>query len=296
VSLRHGARLVLINADQGKEPVGLADLIAGRGITVWYSTPSILTLLLQYGKLGRHTFPTLRYVLFAGEVFPIRHLRELTESVSGPRYCNLYGPTETNVCTFYEIPSSIPSDRTEPYPIGHACESFTMRVVGADGNDVPAGQEGELWASGPGVMAGYWNREDMTSSVMVKGDDGRRWYRTGDIVVETADDGYTFRGRRDRMVKRRGYRIELGEVETALYNHPALAEVAAVAVPDERSGVRIMVFLCTETGPAPTILEMKRFSAGVLPMYMVPDRFVVCESLPKTSTDKVDYQRLMEMA
>lgn len=296
VSLRHGARLVLIGGEQGKEPVGLADVIAGRGITVWYSTPSILTLLLQYGKLDRHTFPSLRYVLFAGEVFPVKHLRDFRTAVPGPRYFNLYGPTETNVCTFCEIPREIPADRTEPYPIGHACGSFAMRVVGADGEDVPDGEEGELWAAGPGVMAGYWNRDDLTARVMVPDANGRRWYRTGDIVVRGAADGYTFRERRDRMVKRRGFRIELGEVETALYGHPALAEVAAVAVPDERSGVRIMAFLCAESGPAPSVLELKRFSASVLPVYMVPDQFVVCEALPKTSTDKIDYQRLMEMA
>ncbi len=171
-----------------------------------------------------------------------------------------------------------------------------MRVVDRTGVDVPAGEEGELWASGPGVMAGYWNRPEQTARAMVTDAQGRRWYRTGDIVTQDPVDGYLFRGRRDRMVKRRGYRIELGEIEKALYGHPSLAEVAAVAVPDEQSGVRIQVFLKAKGASTPTMIELKRFSASVLPKYMVPDRFVACEALPRTSTDKVDYQRLAELA
>ncbi len=105
VPLKHGATLVLIAEEIGKEPQRLAPLIAERRISVWYSAPSILSLLAQYGNLGSYDYSALRLVLFAGEVFPVKHLRALKSLLPAPRYYNLYGPTETNVCTFYEIPT-----------------------------------------------------------------------------------------------------------------------------------------------------------------------------------------------
>jgi acyl-coenzyme A synthetase/AMP-(fatty) acid ligase len=127
-------------------------------------------------------------------------------------------------------------------------------------------------------------------------DDGRRWYRTGDIVVEAADEGYLYRGRRDRMVKRRGYRVELGEIEAALYRHARIKEAAVVARPDEEAGVTITAFISCTDGQRMSLIEIKRFCSEHLPLYMIPDRFSWHEALPKTSTDKLDYQRLKELA
>ena len=113
--LKHGATLVLVPEEVGKQPERLADLIAGHRITVWYSAPSILSILAQFGKLAEHDVKSLRTVIFAGEVFPVVHLRSLKKQVPWPRYFNLYGPTETNVCTSYEIPPDIPDGRVDPY-------------------------------------------------------------------------------------------------------------------------------------------------------------------------------------
>jgi amino acid adenylation domain-containing protein len=294
VPLKHGATLVLIGAEEGREPVGLASLIAERRITVWYSAPSILAMLAQYGKLDRHDYSALRTVLFAGEVFPVKHLRALKARWPGKRYYNLYGPTETNVCTYYEIPGVVPGERTEPYPIGKVCENLRDRVVDEDGADVPEGAEGELIIAGPNVMQGYWNLPDRSAIAFFVDGAGERWYRTGDIVVKDAAGDYIFVGRRDRMVKRRGNRVELGEIEAGLYRHSAIREAAVVARPDEESGVRIKAFLSCHEGQKPSIIELKRFCAENLPAAFIPDEFAVKESLPKTSTDKIDYQRLLE--
>lgn len=97
------------------------------------------------------------------------------------------------------------------------------------------------------------------------------------------------------MVKRRGYRVELGEIEAALYRHPEVREAAVVAVPDEESGVLITAYLCWAGDGRPSTIKMKQFSAGNLPLYMIPDRFTFMPHLPKTSTDKIDYQRLMKV-
>ncbi|HEX9869471.1 MAG TPA: amino acid adenylation domain-containing protein [Candidatus Tectomicrobia bacterium] len=291
----HGAALVLIAADAAKDPIGLAALISERRITSWYSAPSALSMLAQYGRLQEHDCSALRRVLFAGEVFPVKHLRTLKILLPGPRYFNLYGPTETNVCTFYEIPDHIPDERTQPYPIGKVCSHCQAIVVNEQGQAVSGGQEGELCIGGPGVMQGYWNLPERTANAFLKDASGQGWYKTGDIVVEDSDGDYIFVGRRDRMVKKRGYRVELGEIEAGLYRHPSVKEAAVIALSDDDNGVRVKAFIsCREAEQRPTIIELKRFCAENLPIYMVPDLFVFEAALPKTSTDKIDYQKLKE--
>jgi amino acid adenylation domain-containing protein len=296
VALKHGATLVLIGEDIGKNPEGLAALIAEQRISIWYSAPSILALLAQYGKLDERDYPALRLVLFAGEVFAVKHLRTLCTQLPGPRYFNLYGPTETNVCTYYEVRLPVPEERTAPYPIGVTCSHLRCRVVDAAGKEVAAGEEGELCVTGRGVMQGYWALPEQTVGAFLTDEDGTRWYKTGDIVVEAPDGNYTYLGRRDRMVKRRGYRVELGEIESALYRYPQVKEAAVVAAPDEALGTKITAFLSCREGKHPSLIEIKRFCAAHLPLYMIPDVFNWHEALPRTSTDKTDYQRLKEMA
>jgi acyl-coenzyme A synthetase/AMP-(fatty) acid ligase len=254
--------------------------------------PSILAFLAQYGKLERHDFGALRLVLFAGEVFPVPPLRALAEAWPHPRYFNLYKPTETNVCTYYEVPLPIPAERTEPFPIGHTCAHVATRVVDEAGDDVAPGEEGELVVTGAGVMAGYWNLPEQNAAAFLTDGAGRRWYRTGDLVVEHPADGYVFHGRRDRMVKRRGYRVELGEIEAGLSTHPAVREVAVVALPDGEAGVRIRACLSTHDGGKLSLIALKQFSVERLPRYMVPDEFAFLPALPRTSTDKIDYETL----
>jgi amino acid adenylation domain-containing protein len=290
VSLKHGATLVLVEEQLGKEPARLAPWIAEKKITVWYSAPSILSLLAQFGKLDQHNYSSLRLVLFAGEVFPIKYLKLLKSLWPHPRYFNLYGPTETNVCTFYEVPRLIPDSQIEPVPIGKACPYCEPLVVNEVGTEVARGAEGELCIAGPSVLEGYWNLPENTAKAFLPGRD-IRWYRTGDIVAELPDGNYKFLGRRDRMVKKRGYRIELGEIEVALYRHPVIKEAAVLAFPDD-DGVPIKAFTSTRDGSKLSTIELKKFCSENLPLYMVPDSFRCLDSLPKTSTDKIDYQKL----
>lgn len=295
VPMKHGASLVLISEESGKEPGKLASLIAETQITIWYSTPSILSFLAQYGKLERYDYSHLRTVLFAGEVFPIIHLRALKSLLPGPRYYNLYGPTETNVCTYFEIPEEIAEERTKPYPIGKACSHYEIIVVDENGKEVQAGMEGELCANGPAMMDGYWNLPDRTSKAFLTEPNGKKWYKTGDIVTLDENGDYVYLGRRDRMVKKRGYRIELGEIEAGLYRHPEIKEAAVVALQTE-DGVKIKAYISHRGNGKLSIIELKKFCLQHLPGYMVPDLFTVVEILPKTSTDKIDYQRLAAMA
>lgn len=292
-SLKHGATLVLVGEEIGKEPIGLAKLIAEMRISIWYSAPSILSLLAQYGGLGQYDYSNLRMVLFAGEVFPIVHLRSLKNQLPAPRYFNLYGPTETNVCTYWEVPPGpIPEDRVDPFPIGPPCSHYQGLVVDSDGNEVAKGAEGELCMAGPGVMAGYWHLPEMTAKCFLAREG--RWYKTGDLVVELPSGDYKYVGRRDRMVKKRGYRVELGEIEVCLYKHPQVREAAVIALSDDE-GVKIRAHVSARGEKKISIIEIKRFCNDNLPSYMIPDVFRFHPDLPKTSTDKIDYQKLKSM-
>jgi amino acid adenylation domain-containing protein len=290
--IKHGASVHLIPDELGKNPKELARFIASRQLTVWYSTPAILSLLAEFGELERHNYSQLRLVLFAGEVFPVKQLRRLTVRWPRPAYYNLYGPTETNVCTFARIPTPVAEERAEPYPIGWPCSHCAALVVDSEGAPVTDGEEGLLYISGPSVFSGYWNRPKESSAAFLELD-GRRWYNTGDVVKEDRDNGFVYVGRRDRMVKRRGYRVELDEIESCLYRHPAIKAAAVVATPSTESGVRIIGYLATAGNSRPSIVEMKRFCNDHLPSYMNPDVFVFVDSLPRTSTNKVDYQSLV---
>ena len=295
LTLGSGACLLLVDEATGKQPRALAPLIAERRLTSVYATPSVLGLLAQHGRLERHDYGALRQVLFAGEVFPVRTLRALTEAWADARFWNLYGPTETNVCTAYEVSVPLPVERDQPMPIGAACDHCQARVADENGADVPPGDEGELLVHGAPVTPGYWKLPERTAAAFVDDDAGRAWYRTGDIVRAT-DEGYVYVGRRDRMVKRRGHRVELGEVEARLQRHPDLAEVAVVALPDEGDGLRLLAHAIWHDGRAPSPIELKRFCAEHLPSAMVPDAFRHHDALPRTSTDKIDHESLRRMA
>ena len=282
VPLKHGAALYLIGEDLGKSPRDLARFISANRLSVWYSTPSILTLLAEFGHLAQFDFEALRLVFFAGEVFPIKHLRKIVSLWPKPTYYNLYGPTETNVCTYYKVPTPIPEDRVEPFPIGWACSHCQPLVV-----------DEVLYIAGPSVFQGYWNRPKETAAVFIERD-GVRWYSTGDVIREDPADGFIYVGRRDRMVKRRGYRIELDDIENGLYRNDRLREVAVVAATEGEAGVKIGAYLAPhDASNRPTIVEMKAFCSKNLPSYMNPDVFHFVEALPRTSTNKVDYQSLL---
>ena len=288
--LKHGARLVLLGPAEGREPRSLAARIAGSGITVWYSTPTTLRLLTEHGKLERQDLSRLRLVLFAGEVYPVVPLRELRRALPGPRMFNLYGPTETNVCTFHEIPPAIPPDRREPYPIGRTCDHLRSRVVGSDGGDLPPGREGELCISGPSVMLEYRGLPDPNRSAFLIDESGERWYRTGDLVVEGPDGCHIFRGRRDRMIKRRGFRVELGEIECRLHEHPAVEEAAVIGGSEPESP--LTAFVRFVPGHSESRRALRQFCAEQLPAYMIPTCFRPVASIPRTSTHKTDYRQL----
>jgi amino acid adenylation domain-containing protein len=288
-TVKAGGCIVLVPDRLSTFPVKLTELIRSRGITVWYSVPSALVLMLTRGKLAEWGVPSLRVVLFAGEVFPIKYLKDLRRAFRG-RLVNLYGPTETNVCTWYEVRDDV-LEREVPIPIGRATANYDVVALTADGLVAAPGETGELYARGPGIMTGYWGDAAKTASVLVPNPlqpaYDERVCRTGDLVtLDPATGDYLYLGRRDHMVKVRGYRVELGEIEAILYRHPMVAEAAVVAVSDGDGGNRLVAFVAGE--PAPSEADLLRHCGEHLPKYMVPESVVLRSTLPKTSTGKID--------
>jgi acyl-CoA synthetase (AMP-forming)/AMP-acid ligase II len=208
-----------------------------------------------------------------------------------PRYLNWYGPTETNVCTAFEVPAD--GAEAGPAPIGKACANTEVFAVTSDGRRVSRpGEEGELYVRGPSLMRGYWGQQAKTSEVLVpnplRASGDELVYRTGDLVTLEPAGNYVYLGRRDSMVKIRGYRVELGEVEAALYRHPAIREAAVLPVSDELLGSRLRAVIIADAGGNLTREDALDHCRQWLPSYMVPDVVEFREALPRTSTGKVD--------
>ena len=290
-----GGTLVIVPPGLSVFPYRLGEWIDQQKISVWYSVPSILSMLVRQGELERFDYDSLRSIVFAGEVFPAKYLGELMKKLPRPSYFNLYGPTETNVITYYKAKPE-DGERDTPIPIGIACEGYDVFAV-TDGGTVVAreGERGELYAAGPCVARGYWGDEEKTKTHFVadpRGQSGGRVYKTGDYVALAGDGNFEFLGRRDHMVKSRGYRIELGEIEHALYSHPKVDEVAVIAVPDEMIGNRIKAFVALKNNNVVEPSELQSHCGERIPKYMVPESIEFRKTLPKTSTGKVDRQAL----
>jgi amino acid adenylation domain-containing protein len=272
-------------------PVSIARWLEAERISVWYSVPSVLTLLACYGSLPQFDLSGLRTVIFAGEVFPPKHLARLMAELPYARYLNWYGPTETNVCTAFEVPAG--GAGAGPTPIGKACANTEVFAVTSEGSRVSGpGEVGELYVRGPSLMRGYWGQPAKTSEALVpdpfRAESGELVYGTGDLVTLDEAGNYAYLGRRDSMVKIRGYRIELGEVEATLYRHPAIREAAVLPVPDELLGDRLRAVVTADSAGSLTREDVLDHCRQWLPGYMVPDIVEFRETMPRTSTGKVD--------
>jgi amino acid adenylation domain-containing protein len=292
---RAGACMTVIPDGTTTFPISIAQWLERESISVWYSVPSVLTLLACFGSLAKFDLSRLRTVIFAGEVFPPKYLARLMAELPHCRYLNWYGPTETNVCTAFEV--AVGDADSGPVPIGRACANTEVFAVTSKGRRVSSpDEEGELYVRGPALMRGYWGQPAKTREVLVPHPLGAGHdelvYRTGDLVTLGPEGNYVYLGRRDSMVKIRGYRVELGEVEAALYRHPAVREAAVVPVPDELLGSRLRAVVAVDDAASLTHEALLDHCRQWLPTYMVPDIAEFREALPRTSTGKVDRTRL----
>jgi amino acid adenylation domain-containing protein len=268
-------------------PGAIRRLIGDAGITVWYSVPTALVRLQERAALK--DLPSLRLILFAGEVFPVPNLRRLMADVPAPEYVNLYGPTETNVATCYRLPGPPVSD-FDQIPIGWPCEHLDVRLLDPAGTEVQGGEIGEVCAAGGAVMAGYWGRPDATEATRLQ----RRpdSYRTGDYAYAREDGALMFVGRRDQQIKVRGHRLELVALEAVLNGHPAIRAAAAMYVQEPRRGGLLAAFLVPRHARLDET-EIRAFLQERLPPQYQPDYLEWLPELPQTANGKCDRAGLL---
>jgi amino acid adenylation domain-containing protein len=286
------ATVVIVPRAVAMFPAELAEFTRAADISVWYSVPSAVNMLAKRCWPEADELPTIRLVLFAGEIFPMDQLRRALAAFPRAEFYNLYGPTETNVATFYHVPRPLQEDCTS-IPIGLPIEGVELFCLAEDGSPVGIGERGELWVSGPTVMRGYLDDPKQTAQVLRPPDSmpaGAIAYCTGDLAAQDEYGLWHFFGRRDSQIKSRGYRIELGEIETNLNTHPAVIECAVIPIPDARFGNKLKAYVVTQDRIGAVTLAA--YLRKILPRYMVPWSFERVAALPRTSTGKIDYQVL----
>ncbi len=291
---RAGAAVYPVPPRLAPFPAAVARRWCEQRLTIWYLTPSTLVLMLAHGDLESHDLSALRLVLFAGEVMPVPHLRRLMAIAPHARFANLYGPTETNVCTWHEV-TSLPAGDA-PLPIGRPCPYAEVLILDPHLRPVPEGGSGELWVRGASVMRGYWGHPERTALVLQPVEVGPGLtdlaYRTGDLARRGPDGLLEFLGRRDHQIKTRGYRVELGEIEATLHSHPAVDEAVVLAVPDPEITHRLQAVVVPRRDAVVSGAELQRHCARTLPRYMVPEAVTLVATLPRTSSGKVDRRAL----
>jgi long-chain acyl-CoA synthetase len=165
--------------------------------------------------------------------------------------------------------------------IGLPFPSTQVRLVGEDGKDAAPGESGELVVKGPQVMRGYWNRPDETAGVLKDG-----WLFTGDIAAMDEDGYFRIVDRKKDLILVSGFNVYPNEVEDIVAQHPGVAEVGAVGVPDEKSG-EVVKIVVVKRQPALTAEELIAYCRGKLAGYKVPKHVEFRAELPKTSVGKV---------
>jgi acyl-coenzyme A synthetase/AMP-(fatty) acid ligase len=290
-----GASTIIVTDAHTKLPISLSQLIAKEKLTIWYSVPLALIQILQAGILDKLNMESLRWVLFGGEVFGLKYLRELMRKWPNANFSNVYGPAEVNQCTYYNFNTF--SEQTQQLPIGQVWRNTDFKIL--DDSDIPVanGEKGKLVISSGTMMKGYWNNEVLTkkSFYIDNLDSGLElvYYRTGDVVFEDENGVLFFSGRDDRQVKLRGYRIELDEIESVFINHPDVNE-AAVIITDEGGDREVYAAILLIPDKNITIKDLRQHCKSNLPTYAIPDTIEIFENLPKTSSGKIDRKMIVK--
>lgn len=289
-ALTTGARVAVASAQNIAEPADLVAWVRRHGVTVLEIVPSFLAVLTaQLDDDMKAGLSSLRHLVATGEALPGAVARRWYEHCPDIPIVNAYGPTECSDDVTHHVVSAEES-AARPWPsIGREVLNTRLYAVGADGDEVPTGTEGELLVGGEGVGRGYIGDPVRTALAFVpdhlSGTRGARLYRTADRVSRAADGTIDFHGRRDRQVKIRGHRVELGDVEAELLRVPEVQSAACVYTAGR---LRAFVTLNAEAD----VLSALRAAA---PRYLVPHEVTVLDRLPANTSGKIDYRTLEDM-
>jgi glyine---[glycyl-carrier protein] ligase len=303
VPLTAGATVVVARPDGQRDPAYLAQLIRDQQVTVAAFVPSMLRVFLAEPVATECV--SLRQVRSGGEDLSVTVRDQLFEVLPGAELHNGYGPTEATVGIFSR--QCLPDTEAAHIPMGRPEWNIRAYVLDDGMRPVPAGVRGELYVAGPQLARGYLGRPGLTAERFVAcpfGTAGERMYRTGDLARWTLGDQgegspwsqtsgeLVFQGRADGQVKIRGFRIELGEIEAVLASQDAV-ERAVVVVQESRPGdLRLVAYVVPAAGRRIDAAALRAAAAQALPGYMVPAALIELDSLPLSTTGKLDRRAL----
>ncbi len=233
---------------------------------------------------------SLRLVIATGEKVSVEHYRRwLSLCGHDVLWCNAYGPTEATVSATVFIPDEHYAG--DNMPIGEPLPGYEAFILDDQHRPVPSGETGQLWLAGDALARGYLNRPDLTEQAFanVRLPDTqctRRMYATGDLARWLPEGVIEFAGRIDHQIKLGSYRIEPGEIEAVIHRHHGVCE--SLVTYDAVAGQKYLIAYVA-TGDHPTTIEqLSEFLRAELPNYMVPSRYVLMKSFPKTINGKID--------
>jgi len=297
VPLTCGAPIV-VSSDDDRDPNRLTDLLVREQVTVMNLPTAYWEQWVRNMANPEHhdTLSALRLVIVGGEAMSPDAVRvwnrlPLSESTT---LLNAYGPTEATITTTTHHVTCVPDSGL--IPIGRPLPARTLYVLGTHGELVPTGVPGELHIGGHALARGYLNHPALTAERFVANpfddDPDSRLYRTGDLCRWRADGNLVFLGRIDDQVKLRGFRVELGEIESVLNEDPSVAQ-SIVTLREDRPGDKRLVAYCVPVADsALDFSELRRHLLNRLPDYMVPAAFVALDTLPLTTSGKVNRRAL----
>ncbi|SDB74979.1 cyclohexanecarboxylate-CoA ligase [Belnapia rosea] len=280
-----GAKVVLQDIWQPEEA---ADLIEAEGVTFTMASTPFLSDLADVGARRPEAVRSLRMFLSAGAPIPRVLARRAAEAL-GATIISAWGMTENGAAT-----TTRPDDPPEKAFETDGCPlpGVELRVVDAEGQPLPADQEGRLQIRSASNFVGYLRRPEWF------GTDAEGWFETGDLARLDADGYVRITGRAKDIIIRGGENIPVVEVEGLIYRHPAVQEAAVVAMPDARLGERACAFVVPRPGAgAPSLAELNAFllREQIAKQYL-PERLEVVEQMPKTPSGKIQKFQLRERA
>lgn len=295
-----GACTIVIPEQYTKFPASFSQLIADSKISVLYSVPYALSQMALRGALEERDLRHLRLIMYAGEPFVIKHLRLLRKLLPHVQFDNVYGPTEVNACTHYTV-EALPDDASS-VPIGKVNQISKALIIDSNGKEVLPGEQGELLIRSPTMMQGYWGRDDLNAAAIYvhhpidtkQASYQQYFYRTGDLVVQAADDNLWFVGRKDRQIKVRGYRVELDEIEAILVAYAQIEEAAVFAIETNDEVKKIYASYTLKPGVNVEHTDINRYLKAVLPVYSLPSLLPPRDDFPRTASGKIDRNALSQ--
>lgn len=271
-----GGTLVIPSNEEVVNSRLMAKYIEDCNINVIYSTPSFFNLLLQFGRIEKYNFSSVRMVFFAGEQLFFKLVSDMGATFIKAHFYNLYGPTETNVCFYFKIDMDC-IDKNQIVPIGQPCDFCKVYIEKL--------QEGNLlYVSGNNLMKGYVGITDVFKEI-----GSEKYYNTGDLITLNKNRDWVFKSRVDNMIKRNGFRIELMEIEQCYRNYKAITKLAVISTD---KNIEKQIALVYTSKDDISELELRNFGLQKLPSYMIPDIFKKVEEIEINSNGKIDYKKL----